>query len=175
MASSLFRCCIHEIRIPGIANDVVDTGVVTDVQNVVPGFAATFGLIRSAVASRSPRRPLCRHEDKVGIAGIDVDFPNLPRILQPHACPVLAAVKGFIDSIAVTECPLAVVFARAGPNDIRVLWIHSQTSDGMGAVIIKNRPPCRAGVDGFPDVATRDRHIICVLIDRAHREVGNAS
>src|SRR5205085_5057846 len=110
---ALIRRGINCFRIIWIDYYVGDAGVLADVEDLVPGFAAVGRLVQAAVSAWSPQRPLRRHVNNVRIFRIDRDPPDVLGIFQANILPTLAAVIRTIQAAAVRDAALAVVLAGA--------------------------------------------------------------
>ncbi len=75
------------------------------------------------------------------------------RIFETHILPGFSAVLGFEDTIPIGHTSLVVVLACSHPQDILVIRVHGDTSDGVGALLVEDRCESGPGVYGFPDTA----------------------
>src|SRR5262249_32982744 len=110
---SLIRRSQEDVGIARVQGDIGDAGVFADVEDEVPGLAAVGRLVKAAVTSWAPKRSLGGDVDRVRIAGIDQDLPDVFRVFEADVFPRLAAVGGFVDAVAVSNAALAVVLPGA--------------------------------------------------------------
>ena len=77
MPASLFRRCVHNIRIPRINQDIVYTCILADLEYFLPVLSAIGRFIQSAVPSGPPYRTFRSHKNDIGIPRIYDDLPDL--------------------------------------------------------------------------------------------------
>ena len=118
VAPALIGRRVEHIGVARVHVDLVDTGVVGDVEDAFPGGAAVGGLVDPALSAGPPQRSLRGHVDHVRVAGIDGDHADVLGILEAHVLPVLAAVEALVDAVTEGHRALAVVLARAHPHDV---------------------------------------------------------
>src|SRR5262252_2308082 len=96
---------------------------------------------------------------------------------EAHVLPALAAVVGSIDTIAVADASLAVVFSSANPDHVWILGIENHRADGIGAFVVEHRCPGCPRVGRLPDAARSGSHeelTPVIGIDReAHHAAGS--
>ena len=106
-----------------------------------------------------------RHVGDLGIAGIDANAANLPRIAQPHVLPGPAAVVRAIDAVPVRQVPPDAAFPHAGIYDV---GIGSRDRDGAhraGAELaVRHAAPAVAAVGALPDAAARAAEVVDVAL-----------
>jgi len=105
----------------------------------------------------------------------DNNSANLAAFFQSCIFERLATVQRFVNTIAVTQCTLVVVFACSYPNYIWIIGIEFNHTDGIRAVFIEYRVPGRSVVGGFPDMAAGNTHIVFFWVFRIHGKIGNPS
>ncbi len=164
---------VHQVRVAGVHVDLVDAGVLVDVQHPPPGRAAVGGLVQPAIPARAPQRPLRRHEHDIRVPRVDRDHADVLRLLEPELVPVLAAVAGAVHPVAEGHRTLRVVLTRPDPHDLRVARLHRQAADRIGPLPIEHRRPGRTRVPGHPDPARRRRRPEPLRMSRLDREVGD--
>src|SRR5579875_1171398 len=91
--------------------------------------------------------------DDIGIARIDDDAADLLRIAQPDVPPSLAAVCGFVDTVARAERGANVRFTGAGVEHVRIRRRNFQRADGSDRLAIEDGLPGSAGIGGLPHPA----------------------
>src|SRR6266446_10166568 len=96
------------------------------------------------------------------------------RRFQADVLPALAAVIGAVDAVAVTDAALAIVFAGADPDDIRIPGIERDNADGVGAFIIKDWSPGGARVGCLPNAARSGGDKVVAAVVRMHRKADHA-
>ena len=153
MAPALVGRSVEHIGVARVHQDLVDAGVIGDVQDPFPGRAAVGGLVETAFAAGFPQRSLGCYIDDFGVTRIDDDVADVLGFLQPGVGPARAAVVGAIDPVAEGHRALAVVFAGADPDGVEIGRIQGQAADGVRALGVEDRRPGGAVVDGFPQPA----------------------
>src|SRR5262249_14656905 len=96
---------------------------------------------------------------------------NVLRFLQPDVFPRLATIVRTVHAVAIADAALAVVLARADPDDVGVLGVEHDCTDRVGTLIVEDRRPGRAAVDRFPHAARSRRHEVMTAIARIDREL----
>ena len=81
------------------------------------------------------------------------------RVLQPHVLERLPAVGRLVDAVAERRALAVVRFARADPDDVRVLLADGQVADRRRRVGLEDRRPRRAVVDGLEDAARGEAEV----------------
>lgn len=151
MATSLVRGGVEGIGITGIHHDIGDPRVIGDVEDFIPCSTTVGGFIEPAIAAAGPERSLARDEDGVAVAGIDEDFGDVFGLVEADFGEALSAIERLVETIAVSDASLAIVFPGADPQDITILGIESEAADGVGAVLVEDGIPRGTGVGGLPD------------------------
>ncbi len=77
VAAALVGRRVEHVGVARVHVDLVDAGVVRDVEHAFPGGAAVGGLVDAAVSTRVPQRALRRHVDDVGIPWVDHDHADV--------------------------------------------------------------------------------------------------
>ena len=129
----------QDVRVLRVEHDVADARVRADRQDRRPRRAAVGRLVQAALAARRPERALRGDVDDVRVARIDQDLADVLRGLQAHALPRLAGVGRLVDAVTEMGAALAVVFARAEPEDVRVLRIDGDAAQGERPAIVEDR------------------------------------
>ena len=134
------------VRVLRVALYVDDSGVLIDIQNVLPGLAAIDAAVHAALGVWPPKSAEGAYEDDVWVSGIDVDFADVARLSEPHVLPGLAAVGGVIDAIAPGDRVPAALLTGAEPDVFRVVLIDGNGSQGDGGFPIENGCEAEAAV-----------------------------
>src|SRR5262249_34661343 len=87
------------------------------------------------------------------VARIYENFCDAFGLLQSDVGPVLAAVRGLVDAIADRDAVARPRFARADPDDFRVLRIDRDRADGLDGLFVEDRLESRAAIDRLPHAA----------------------
>ena len=171
VAAALVGGGIDHIRMAGIQHHVRDAGVGIDGKHGLPGLAAVGGLVEPPVATLLPERALGGHVDHLAVPGIHQDLGNVLAGLQPQVLPVLAAIQAAVDAVAVGHGALAVVLAGAHPHHVGVPGIDGDAANGEGGLLVEDRLPGGACVDGLPEATRGRRHEPGVRPLRIHGDV----
>src|SRR5271166_105867 len=67
--------------------------------------------------------------------------------------PSVAAVAGFVNSVAGGKIGTAQSFAAADVNYVGIRWRDAERADGAGGLAIENGNPGAAGIGGLPYAA----------------------
>src|SRR3954466_1737324 len=101
MPASLVSGGVHDIWIRGIDCDIIDTGVLADVDDFLPGLAGIGRLIKTAITTCGPQRTLSSDKHNVAVTRIDGDASDVLRVLQAKILPALAAIFRTINAVTV--------------------------------------------------------------------------
>ena len=150
---------LDHIGIGRIEDDVRESRVLIDVLDILPRSAAVGGAIESALAAGIPERAGSRHEHDLRIGRMDDDAADVLRFPETHVRPAFAAVLGLVDAVAPGCAALIVVLTRSYPDDLGIAWRNCDVADRRRALVIEDRLPGGAAVDGFPDTARCRRNV----------------
>src|SRR6266478_3816396 len=135
---------------------------------------AIHGLVNSALRIRAPQTTKRRHVHHIRILWMNHDSSDVPRGLQPHFFPGLAAIDRFVRSVAPGGALPVVWLAGTDPNHGRVRGGDGDVADGRDTLLIKYWFPSRAVVRCLPYAARSCAHIHDVGIALHHCEIINA-
>src|SRR5262245_10993840 len=150
-SAALIRRRDDDVGVARIEDDVADTGVLGDLQHLVPGLAAVGRLVEATVAAGRPERSLCGDIHRIAILRIDDDAPDMFGGFQADVGPRSATVLALVDTVAVGDRPLRIPLAGANPDDARTLRIDGDPSDRERTLCVAHRLKRRAAVHRFPD------------------------
>ena len=74
--------------------------------------------------------PERRHENDVGVGGIDDDAANHLAVAQPGETPGLSGISRFVKAIAGGDVAANVDLARTCIDDFGIRWRHGDGTDG---------------------------------------------
>src|SRR5260370_12639440 len=111
---------------------------------------AIYGLVNSALRIRAPQTTKRRHVHHIRILWMNHDSSDVPRGLQPHFFPGLAAIDRFVRSVAPGGALPVVWLAGTDPNHGRVRGGDGDVADGRDTLLIKYWFPGRSVVRSFP-------------------------
>jgi hypothetical protein len=97
--------------------------------------------VQTPIASRIPERPLYGHVDDIRVPGIDQNLGDVLGTLQPDLGEAGAAIDRLVQSVAISHAALAVILARAHPDDQVVPGIDHHAADRVRPVAVKDRRP----------------------------------
>ena len=166
---------VEHVGVARVEQHLVDPGVFVDLEHALPALTAVEGFVQSAVPTGQPERPLRRHVDDVRVSWIDDDLADMLGLLEADVVPALSTVGRFVDAVAVGHRALTVVLARADPDDVRVLRVQGHATDGVGALVVEDRRPGRAGVVGLPHSARGDGNELPLRLPGVDRDVADSS
>ena len=129
-----------------------DPGVFGDIENSLPTVPSIGGPVQAPISPGRPEWSLCGDEHGFRVAGIDPDLADVPRVLEPHIFPGLAAVDGFVNAIAVGHAALRIVLTCPDPHDVGIIRIELDDTDRIRSLAIENRCPGDAIVVGLPEI-----------------------
>src|SRR5260370_37194668 len=146
MPAALVGSSNENVRATWIEDHIGDAGVVADIKNALPGFAAVGSFVKAPVASRTPQRSLASDINRVRIARVDDNLADVLRSFEANVFPTLSAVLRAVDAVAVSDAALTVVLAGADPDDAGILWVEANRTDGIRSFVVKDRRPSDYGV-----------------------------
>src|SRR5262249_55124394 len=95
-SAALIRRRDDDVGVARVEDDVADTGVLGDLQHLVPGLAAVGRLVEAAIAAGRPERSLCGDVHRIAILRIDDDAPDVFGGFQADVGPRSAAVLALV-------------------------------------------------------------------------------
>ena len=164
-----------DVRVARVEHDVADARVLADRQDRTPGGPAVGRLVESALAALGKERPLRRHVHDVRVAGVDDDVADVLRGLEAHALPGLARVGRLVDAVAEMGASLAVVLARAEPEDVRILGVDGHAAEGEDAVVVEDRREGDAAIRRLPQAPERRHDVPDTRVLRVDLDVDDAA
>jgi hypothetical protein len=153
MTSALVGSGIEDVRVSGIECDVADSSVVTDEERQLPALPTIFCFVETAFSALSPQGPLCSNINHVGVSGIYYDLADVFRLLKAHVFPAGTSISALVDAISVPHTSLTIVLPSSQPQGFRVHPVHSDTANGIRAIVVKDWCPGCAIINGLPDVS----------------------
>jgi hypothetical protein len=96
---------------------IYKSGIVKE--HLLPGLAAVFRAIHPAFGVRGVQLADRRHEEHVGVLGIDRDLPDVLRRVEAQMRPGLPRVIGAVDAVAEPDRVAQRGFAAAHVDDVR--------------------------------------------------------
>ena len=105
------------------ASPVIDIEALFPSLPTICGFKNTSLFVVSIKSSQGP------DINRFRIGGMDDDLADLECFLKTHVGPRLAAIRRFVDTIAVADRVSRIVFAGPHPNDIWVAPCHRYRPD----------------------------------------------
>ena len=70
---------------------------------------------------------------------------------------------------------MGVVLAGTYPDDVRIVGVHRDHTEGVRAFVVEDRRPGRPGIVGLPKIAGRGGDEIPVPLARRHGEIGDSA
>src|SRR5437879_7766553 len=165
---------VENVRIGRIYRHIHNAGVFANGKNGFPGVPAIGSFVEPTIAAGSPQRSFRGDKYNFAVPRIDDDAANVLRLFQPKVFPVLAAVVGAINAIAVSHAALAVTFTRAHPHYRRIVGIERHPADGIRTFFVEDGRPCSAVVGSLPDSAGRNSDVVLHLVFMIHRKSDHA-
>ncbi len=145
------------IRVRRIERDVDDACPVGHELHQLPGRASIFGLIESAFWVGAPRRTQRGDVDDVRVRRMNDDAADGLGLLEAHRLPGQAAVRRLVDAAPWRDRVARVRLAGAGPDLHRVARCDREHAHRDDALVVEDRSPGDAIVDGLPDAARGSR------------------
>ena len=143
-----------------VHDEIARPGHLAAEEHLLPGCAAVFRAVDAAFLVRPVRVAERRDIDEIGIARMDADFGDVPRLREAEMRPRLARVGGLVDAIAMRDIATNRDFAHTDIDDVRVALRHRDGTDrGALEVAVGDVLPEDAAIFGLPDTATRRAHI----------------
>jgi hypothetical protein len=71
------------------------------------------------------------------IFGVDSDTRNAPDVVEVHALPMLCAVDGLVQTVAIADIVSRISLSRSNPNDILVVGVDFYRADGGYALFVE--------------------------------------
>ena len=144
-------------------------------QNLVPSLSAVRRFVKTAVVAVAPQFSGSAGKHRVAIFRVNDDSDDALRILQTHVGPVLAAIGGFVNTIADGSAVARPRFAGAYPNSLGSGGINGDGADGLHRLFVENRIKGHAVITGLKQSAGRKSHEKDRGIARIDRDVRDAS
>src|ERR1700757_336898 len=119
----------------------------------------------------SHRRDVCG----VGIFWIDNDARDATTVSESNIRPMVAAVRGPINSIAPVGRVSVVGFTGADPDHVRIRWRNRDRADRENGLLIENWIEGDAAIAGLENAAMTKRDIKRKRIARINSNVGDAT
>jgi len=94
-----------------------------------------------------------RHEEHVGVLGIDGDLADVLRVVEAQVRPAFPGVVGAIDAVAEAHRVTQRRFAAADVHDVRRGRRHGDRADRGNRLSVEHRLPSPAAVDRLPHAA----------------------
>ncbi len=148
-----------------VHHDVDEAGVVVDELRVRPGLAAIAGLVEAAFRVGPEEVPDRGDVDDVRILGVDDHAADRLGFLQADILEGLAGVGGLVDPGAERRALAVVGLPGADIQDVGIRLRQGEGADRRHRLLVEERRPGRAVVDGLPQAAGR-------VGDVHHRRVG---
>ena len=92
-------------------------------------------------------------KDDVGVFRMDGDAPDMVGVGEPQVGPGRACVGRFEHADSGERTPGQQVLPGAHVEDIRIGGRHSEVADRPGRLVVEDRRPGHAVIDGLPDRA----------------------
>ena len=111
-----------------VQGQISSAGICALEQHVFPGLAAVGGAEYATLLVRPKGMPQGRYVDNVRVVRMDANTRDVARVLQPEVRPGLAAIGGFVYTIAVRHIEANAGFTHTGIDDIGVGVGDSQSA-----------------------------------------------
>ena len=146
------------VRVAGVHGDVGSPRVRIDEEDPFPGLAAILCAVNAAFLLGTVAVAHGRHEDDVGILRMDHDsaYPACP--VEAHVGPCFSCIGRLVRTVADGQVLVVVSepgLAGAGPDDVGVGRRYRHLPDEGDFLVIEDREPGDAAVDGLVDAACR--------------------
>jgi hypothetical protein len=91
--------------------------------------------------------------DDIGVAGVDDDATDLPRVMQANVLPSLTTVTRLVNAITRAKTGANVRFSGSRVQDVWIRRSNFQRSDRGDRLPVEHRLPGQTGINGLPDAA----------------------
>ena len=160
-----FPCrSIERLIVRRIHDDFDNPDFFGDVENFLPGFSSIRGFkhppffVIAIVVTKS-----C-DIDNIRIIGVDENPRDMVSVMQAHICPSLSSICGFKHSGSGKWAPRHQDLSCTHPDNVGIGWSDGDTSDCKCGLILEDRFPGGAVVNGFPEIPGSCAHIYGVGI-----------
>src|SRR6185369_7910435 len=150
---------VEDVGAFGIDGDIGDAGVFVDGQRLGPVSASVGALVDATLFVRPPEIAERGDVHDVGIGGMDHDAADVAGVLQAEVGPGDAGIHRLVDAIAPRRTLSIVGLAGADVENRRIGWREGEVTDGGIRLIVEDRLPGVAPVDGLEDSAGGDPHV----------------
>ena len=96
-------------------------------------------------------------------------------LTQTHIFPVLSIIFRSINAISIADGPLAVIFSSPYPDNMSIIGVDDDTTDGIGPILVKYWSKSDSCIDGLPNIPASHSHIIFFVAVRVDGKIGYAS
>ena len=155
--------------------EVGRSGVRRNLENECPALAAVGGLEDATLAARRPQRSFRGDPDGVRVARVHDDLADVLGAIESQLLEALAAVPAAIDAVTPANVSTAHVLSGAHPDGVGCARVERHGADRVGAVVVEDRRPGRAGVDRLPDSTGAGGDVPGVRALGVHRDVRDAA
>src|SRR5207237_9160030 len=107
-------------RICGCDAEIPRAGGVVEEENSLPGSATVGRAEHTALRVRAKRVADSRDVGAIGVARIDDEIADLPRVVETEVLPAVAAVGGAVHTGAIREVFSRLRLARADVDDVGI-------------------------------------------------------
>ena len=162
------------LRVGHVHGQIDRAGVLVDEEHEFPVLAAVGGAVDAPLRVRSPQVPDRRHICHVRVARMDLDSPDVVRVLQPQVRPGAPRVGGAVDAVAPRRALPVVGLAGADPHHVRVGRRDGHGADRSGRFVPENVLEGDPRVLGLPHPAARDADVEGAGVGFDHRQLRDA-
>src|SRR5205823_3046503 len=127
--------------------------ILVDGQRLLPRFAAVGGFVYTAFPVRAEVMAERANEHGVRAARIDEDRADMACRGEAGGSPGLAAVGGFVYTVAGSDVVTRLDLPGADVDRLRLRRRNRHRTDRRGAELVGERVPGRAGIFALPHAA----------------------
>src|ERR1035437_5025535 len=150
---------VHDVRIVRREHDIGAAGVLILEQHILETLASVRRAEDPALGVGAVRMAERRHEEAIGIAGVDRDARDLLRVAETEVRPRPSGVRGLVHPVARRKVGAVQPLARSHIDDVRVRGRDLDCADRARRLFVEYRLPHAAIVGGLPDAAIHHAHV----------------
>ena len=134
---ALPSCRIHAIRILRIVNHFSNSCPLVITQCFFPAFTTIDTFIKTTLATFVPKRSLSCDINYIAVFRMYNDSRDMLGFFKSHIGPCFTTIVTAVHAIAKTNMSTTAIFASTNPNCFGVIRVYRNTSNRVGAFMVK--------------------------------------